>query len=364
MMTVTGLRADEGSELTTPDYHAVAHDLVKDLHQPSRAIFWTDLLVTASLAWATLFFAVKAEHPASIAALTVLSAAAFYRGLCFVHELAHLRKALLPGFEVVWNFLFGVPLLLPSFTYIGVHQDHHRLATFGTEKDPEYLPFAQSHIATIVFAVHSVLIPLFLALRFLVLSPIALLVPAFHHFLAVHASSLTMNLKYERAVTSGLASKMRRWEVVVLAFWIGSLALVVNSGGSVLRVLAQWYAVSAILSVVNSFRTLGAHRYESEGQELDRNEQVLDSLDTPGGIWTELWAPVGLRYHALHHYFPGIPYHNLGAAYRRLLQSLPGDASYRESTSPSLGRSLANLLQKGLAATRRRKAGTASMAGH
>jgi len=30
------------------------------------------------------------------------------------------------------------------------------------------------------------------------------------------------------------------------------------------------------------------------------------------------WAPVGLRYHALHHYFPGIPYHNLGFAYQRL----------------------------------------------
>ena len=68
------------------------------------------------------------------------------------------------------------------------------------------------------------------------------------------------------------------------------------------------------VSFFNTLRVLGAHEYESDGQPRDRFEQLQDSIDTPGGPWTELWAPVGLRYHALHHYFPGIPYHNLGKA--------------------------------------------------
>ena len=83
------------------------------------------------------------------------------------------------------------------------------------------------------------------------------------------------------------------------------------------KAIAVWYAVNAFISVCNTMRTLGAHRYESTGLPLDRAGQLADSIDTPGAAWTELWAPVGLRYHALHHYFPGIPYHNLGLAYRR-----------------------------------------------
>ena len=91
---------------------------------------------------------------------------------------------------------------------------------------------------------------------------------------------------------------------------------------------------------------LGAHEYETDGNARTRQGQLIDSIDTPGGPWTEAWAPVGLRYHALHHYFPGIPYHNLGVAYRRLIGSLPDDSLYRKSTSPSLQRSLQTLYLK------------------
>jgi len=78
--------------------------------------------------------------------------------------------------------------------------------------------------------------------------------------------------------------------------------------------------------------------------------QLEDSIDTPGAFWTELWAPVGLRYHALHHFFPGIPYHNLGIAYRRIVAAVPQDSLFLQSTSPSLGRSLSELLRKARAA--------------
>jgi fatty acid desaturase len=38
--------------------------------------------------------------------------------------------------------------------------------------------------------------------------------------------------------------------------------------------------------------------------------------------------PVGLRYHALHHLFPFLPYHNLGKAHARLVAQLPAACPY------------------------------------
>jgi len=76
---------------------------------------------------------------------------------------------------------------------------------------------------------------------------------------------------------------------------------------------------------------------------MDVVGQVLDSVTVPGAWWTELWAPVGLRYHALHHYLPDLPYHRLGAAHRRLMRELPEDAPYRGAVSRSLPHVLSEL---------------------
>lgn len=55
-------------------------------------------------------------------------------------------------------------------------------------------------------------------------------------------------------------------------------------------------------------------------------EQYLDSVDiNNNSLISELWAPVGLRYHATHHLFMNLPYHNLAEAQRRLVNGL-GDS--------------------------------------
>jgi fatty acid desaturase len=51
----------------------------------------------------------------------------------------------------------------------------------------------------------------------------------------------------------------------------------------------------------------------------------------PPGLLPALWAPVGLRYHALHHLLPGVPYHNLGKAHRRLTGALESGSSYHSA---------------------------------
>lgn len=323
------------------------HSLVADLHSPSPVIFWTDLLMSAAVGWSAFVVAVLAApwSPLMWTAWTI-AGLALYRGVCFTHELAHLRRRALPGFETAWNLLFGVPLLLPSFTYLGVHQNHHSLSTYGTKDDPEYLPFAGSRAMIVVFGVQStLLLPVLLLIRFLVLAPIGLAWPAFHRWLEVHASSFSMNTAYRREVSEDIVRKMRRWEAAMLLAWVPALILVAL-GLAPVRSLVVWLTVLVFISFLNTVRVLGAHEYETDGTPRTRQGQLHDSIDTPGGPWTELWAPVGLRYHALHHYFPGIPYHNLGAAYRRIIETVPGDAVYLESTSPSLRRSLHGLFTK------------------
>lgn len=328
--------------LSGDDLDQQAKRLVSDLHAPRPAVYWTDLLLSASIGW-TAFVAAVAFTPFSweMMVSSFIAVFALYRGLCFLHEITHLRQSALRGFETTWNLLFGVPMLMPSFIYVGVHQNHHKISTYGTADDPEYLPFSGHPLMIALFSLESLLVPALLMVRFLILSPFSLMFPSAHRWIAARASAVCMNVRYRREVSEATSRKITRWEAVTLGAWCGLIAL---AAFRVLpwRCFAVWYLVSAIASFVNTVRTLGAHRYTSDGAPLDRDGQLRDSLDTPGAWWTELWAPVGLRYHALHHYFPGIPYHNLRSAYRRLI-GMPSGARYALATSPSLPRSLSTL---------------------
>jgi fatty acid desaturase len=321
--------------------------LVRDLHRANQGIYWTDLLGTCLVGWVSFAAAVvlKPFSPWMLAGV-LLSVCTLYRALCFMHEITHQSARSLPHFETVWNWLVGFPLLMPSFVYVGVHQSHHRINIYGTAQDPEYLPFAHSRKMTTVFALESFFIPIALFFRFIVLTPIGLLFPRFQKMLVVYGSSLTMNVKYRRECIPELVNKVRRDSLITLGIW-AVVAAAVSAGLLPWRIFLVWFAVDSLISFVNTLRTLGAHAYENEGEQMDRTGQLLDSIDTPGAFYTELWAPVGLRYHALHHYFPGIPYHNLAEAYRRIMSHVLVSADYAEMTSPSLQHSLRKLYRKG-----------------
>jgi len=316
-------------------------DLVRDLQKPRPGIYRVDLLLSATIGWGALALAVALSgwHALVPAIVAVL---ALYRALCFIHEISHQSRRSLPGFEAAWNLTTGFPLLLPSLVYAGVHTNHHRLSTYGTEHDPEYLPFARSARMTAAFAAQSLLLPAAFALRFLLLAPVAFLVPRFDRWLIVHFSSLSMNVRYRREATPQIVRMVHRQSAGILVMWVAMIFYLP------LRFFAFWYAISAAISLINSLRTLGAHAYRGEGAPLSREGQLQDSIDTPGPRWGVLWAPVGLRFHALHHYFPGIPYHNLGEAYRRVTTQLPPDAAIHTVRSDGLWRSLNALVRAGL----------------
>jgi fatty acid desaturase len=111
------------------------------------------------------------------------------------------------------------------------------------------------------------------------------------------------------------------------------------------EVLLLWYLVSVLVFLLNSLRTLVAHRYLNPGDRvMSVPEQYLDSVNVPGNLFlTALWAPVGLRYHATHHLFPSIPYHALGAAHRRLTEELSDNSLYVRTSEGSLWGALRSL---------------------
>jgi fatty acid desaturase len=347
MRTAAAPPPKAGDVLSFATEDRLTRDLVRDLHEVRPALYWRDLLATCLLGWSGFVFAVVLR-PFSLAMLAAAAIAviALYRGLCFVHEISHQGPRALPGFEVAWNVLIGYPFLLPSFAYAGVHQDHHKLSTYGTRLDPEYLPFARSGKTTVLFALYSFLIPVISSIRFLILSPLAVFLAPFQRWMVVHCSSLTINPAYRREATPELIRCVRHHSMLILVFWSVLAGLAVNR---VIpwRFFAVWLGISALISFINTLRTLGAHAYESAGEPIGRSGQLADSIDTPGALWTEIWAPLGLRYHALHHYFSGIPYYNLGEAWSRLSQALPPDALYHKVRSPGLAHSLCALYCKG-----------------
>ena len=77
---------------------------------------------------------------------------------------------------------------------------------------------------------------------------------------------------------------------------------------------------------------------------MNRVEEFLDSVNVPGfAPISALWAPVGLRFHATHHLFPSLPYHELPKAHRLLLGELSDTTAYRATCRRHLFHALARL---------------------
>jgi fatty acid desaturase len=116
---------------------------------------------------------------------------------------------------------------------------------------------------------------------------------------------------------------------IAASVWAVALVTLVATGAIPLRAFLIVLAVASAVAVLNQVRTLVAHLWENEGEPMTVTAQYLDSVNVPPpATLPALWAPVGLRYHALHHLLPSVPYHNLGIAHRRLAAVLDPASPY------------------------------------
>jgi fatty acid desaturase len=339
------------------------HIIPSQWFKPSPRVYWTDLLISAAFGWTAFVLAVS-ERGWTRALLVALATAALYRAVLFIHEITHLTKRDVPAFDVVWNALVGVPLLLPSFLYENVHTDHHRLKSYGTEHDPEYLPFGKRSPALMAgCTAASLLLPMALVIRFGVLAPLSWLRPSWRPAILERASALVINHRYLRRTPIGASGHIQE----VAAFALLWLAISLwSTGGLPTSAVVLWFVVGATASLMNAVRTLAAHRYEHDGGEVSMTDQLLDSctLAPPEDLTGRLvraaaeagrmiMAPVGLRYHALHHWIPSLPYHNLGRVHRLLMAKLRPDAPYHATIERRISAAIRDLFRRARTASER-----------
>lgn len=318
-------------------------DLTRDIAEARPGIYWADMIVSASIGYAAMVGAILVGSPFAAIVLGLVSALALYRALLFIHEISHIRRGSLPGFRLGWNALVGIPLLTPSFMYEGVHTLHHKRTQYGTREDPEYLPLALMKPWSLpVFVLIALLAPVALLFRFAVLVPLGAVIPAVRQLTWQRFSALTINPDFRRRSPEDELKPRVFWQELAGFVW----AWIVIAGGFALgwRPLLIALAIVSFTATLNQLRTLVAHLWENEGEAMTVTAQFLDSVNVPPpGIVAEVWAPVGLRYHALHHLMPSMPYHALPEAHRRLVRELGADSTYHGANHPGMSMLVARI---------------------
>jgi fatty acid desaturase len=323
-----------------------ARRLVADLLAPRPAVFWADFLASLAVGYAAaaVHLAAPFLSPVQLAAWLVAGIALFRVSL-FMHEIVHFRRGEMTAFKVAWNVLAGIPFLMPSFLYEH-HLGHHNAHHYGTPRDGEYLPLGGARLRTLLgYLAEIVLLPVLAVARFLIGTPVSFLHPRLRQFVLERCSPLVINLRHRREIPADAPRKL--WAAIEIACFLRALGLFtflfvggIRVGDDVVPLtwhrLAKLYGVAVVALGLNHVRTLAAHRYRSDGRRMSFAEQLDDSINVEGRTpLVELLFPVGLRYHALHHLFPSIPYHNLPEAHRRIMRELPEWRAYRDATYPT-----------------------------
>jgi fatty acid desaturase len=165
---------------------------------------------------------------------------------------------------------------------------------------------------------------------------------------------MVIDPQYVRPLPTHDEERLWRLQEAACFFWLVEIGMALMLGLLSWHWLLHAYMTAITIMTLNALRTLVAHRYLGHGGEMTFLEQLLDSVNFPNSrLSAWIWAPVGLRFHALHHLFPAMPYHNLDEANRRLMEQLPHDSAYRQTHCRSLPSAIADLVRNSLAAGRR-----------
>lgn len=314
---------------------------IGDLSIVKPYIYWCDFIISSIFSWGFFLLAyfVSFKDPIYYV-FVILSGIGFYRAVAFTHELVHVKKDTLKGFRLVWHIFCGLPLLAPHFLYKNIHIAHHSRKDYGKDSDGEYLEFGtESRWLILLHFLYNLIIPIFSIFRFMILSILSLSHPKLRLFVMKKMSFMGLRFSFIRNIPSQ-KSEIVIWylEEFSCCFFTWLVFIFIHFQLLSINIIFQWYAILIIVLTMNSLRTLGAtHWYTSVGGNINFIDQIRDSVSiTSNSILTHVFCPVGTQYHSLHHMFPFIPYHSLGAVYRYLIENFSEERILKETSCPSL----------------------------
>ncbi len=312
--------------------------MVRDLMAHNPATYFLDFTLSALIGYGAAWLYFTAPNWSLLQATAFLVATfGLFRAGVFIHEIVHMPAGKMTAFKAFWNLCYGVPMLSPSFMYAN-HTDHHARRYYGTAQDGEYQPFGNGGpVRVVLYFLQVSMVPLFGLMRFLVLAPLAWINPRLREWVWRAASSYISNPGYRRQVPRGEA---HGWWIVgeVLCFaWILFVGALLVTGVLPWQFLPKLYALAVVAVFWNWLRNLAGHLFLSDGKPMSHEAQFKESVTIVGTPWLhELLFPVGLRYHAIHHLFPAMPYHNMAECHRRFMAELPASAGYRGTLYQSI----------------------------
>jgi fatty acid desaturase len=186
-----------------------------------------------------------------------------------------------------------------------------------------------------LFILVALLAPVAFLIRSAILVPLGAVIPPLRKLVWERFSALSINPDFRRRPAEGEFARQVFWQEFGASIWAITLLASVFAFGW--KPLAIALLVLSGVAVLNQLRTLVAHLWENEGEPMSVTAQYLDSVNVPPpSPLAVLWAPVGLRYHALHHLLPSLPYHSLGEAHRRLNERLGAGSTYEGANHPGM----------------------------
>lgn len=311
-------------------------EIIQHLTKPNPIIFWADLLGSAICCYSLMYACMQypLNHP--LKWVLFISCSIFVnRGIYFMHEIFHQTK-FVKGFEIAHNLLFGCVFKFPSYITFP-HHFHHRTTTYGTQEDPEYDGnwIGKSFFHYFSVLVSSLFMPAFLFVRFGIMP---LLYPfigqTLRNKIYQRISTFALNPTYLRPLPN--KEEFKNWMIqdyMTFAINSGVLFLLFTHRLS-LENFITFHMLGAAFFFPNFYRALIAHRYVANTEDKTIEAQLADSISIPNSKLDFFLAPVGLKYHSLHHYFPMIPYHNMKKAHDLLV--LAKDQNYLQSLEPSV----------------------------
>ncbi len=168
------------------------------LYELSMATYFLDLILSSVIGYIALTLSYIANNLLTEMLFLISGSIFLYRALFFIHEIAHHYQKL-KWFKWTWFAMIGSPFLIPPIFYYKVHLQHHS-NKYSTINDPEYQNLKNSNILKkTLFLFLPVLSPIFLLIRFTLISFLSIFSKRINEWKISKGSSLTMYLEdYER----------------------------------------------------------------------------------------------------------------------------------------------------------------------